>query len=67
MAAGRRGRPVARAAVGITAPDARERLAAMGGDVVASSVADFAAFMRADHAKWARVIKAAGLKAEPEK
>ncbi len=47
---------------GITAADARERLSAMGGDVVASSIADFAAFMRADHAKWAKVVAAAGLR-----
>lgn len=47
---------------GITAPDARERLAAMGGEVVASSITDFTAFMRADHAKWAKVVAAAGLR-----
>ena len=50
---------------GITAADARERLSAMGGDVVASSSADFTAFMRADHAKWARVVTAAGLQENP--
>jgi tripartite-type tricarboxylate transporter receptor subunit TctC len=50
---------------GITAADARERLSAMGGDVVASSSADFAAFMRADHAKWAKVVVAAGLRESP--
>ena len=50
---------------GITAADARERLSAMGGDVVASSSADFTAFMRADHAKWARVVTAAGLRENP--
>ena len=47
---------------GITAPDARERLGAMGGEVVASSIADFTAFMRADYAKWAKVVAAAGLR-----
>lgn len=47
---------------GIMAADARERLRVMGGDVVASSMADFAAFMRADHAKWAKVVAAAGLR-----
>ena len=50
---------------GITAADARERLSAMGGDVVASSSADFTTFMRADHAKWARVVTAAGLRENP--
>jgi tripartite-type tricarboxylate transporter receptor subunit TctC len=47
---------------GINTPDARERLSAMGGDVVASSIADFSAFMRADNAKWAKVVTAAGLR-----
>lgn len=50
---------------GITAADARERLGAMGGDVVASSTTDFAAFMRVDHAKWAKVVAAAGLREKP--
>ncbi len=50
---------------GITAPDARERLSAMGGDVVASSIAEFSAFMRADHAKWAKVVAEAGLREKP--
>jgi hypothetical protein len=47
---------------GITAPDTRERLGTMGGDVVASSIADFTIFMRADHAKRAGVVTAAGLR-----
>jgi len=47
---------------GITTPDSRERLSTLGGDVVASSIADFAAFMRADNAKWAKVVAAAGLR-----
>lgn len=49
----------------VNAPDSRERLGAMGGDVVASSIGDFAAFMRADNAKWARVVAAAGLREKP--
>jgi tripartite-type tricarboxylate transporter receptor subunit TctC len=48
-------------AKGITTADSRSRLATLGGDVVASSIADFAAFMRADNAKWAKVVSAAGL------
>ena len=47
---------------GITSADARERLGAMGGDVVASSIADFAAFMRVDSAKWGKIVAAAGLR-----
>lgn len=50
---------------GITAADARERLSAMGGDVVASTIADFAAFLRTDHAKWGKVVTAAGLREHP--
>ncbi len=50
---------------GITAADARERLSAIGGDVVASSSADFATFMRADHVKWAKVVAAVGLRDNP--
>ena len=47
---------------GLSTADARERLSVMGGDVVASSIADFTTFMRADHAKWAKVVAAAGLR-----
>ena len=50
---------------GITASDARERLSAMGGDVVASTTADFATFLRTDHAKWGKVVTAAGLREAP--
>jgi len=46
---------------GLNTPDARERLSTLGGDVVASSIADFATFLRADQAKWAKVVAAAGL------
>ncbi len=49
-------------ATGINAPDAKERLSAMGGDIVGSSTADFTAFMRADHAHWGKVVTAAGLR-----
>ncbi len=50
---------------GISTADARERLSALGGDVVASSIADFAAFLRTDHAKWGKVVAAAGLREKP--
>ena len=46
---------------GVSSSDARERLSAMGGDVVASSIAEFSAFLRTDNAKWAKVVAAAGL------
>jgi tripartite-type tricarboxylate transporter receptor subunit TctC len=40
------------------------RLTAEGAEVVASSPQEFTARIRADVAKWAKVIKAAGIKAE---
>jgi tripartite-type tricarboxylate transporter receptor subunit TctC len=45
-------------------PDARERLTNDGAEPVGSTPEQFAAFVRAEMAKWARVIKASGLKAE---
>jgi tripartite-type tricarboxylate transporter receptor subunit TctC len=50
---------------GITDTDARERLAALGGDVVAGTPAQFALRLREDLAKWRNLIKAIGLKSEP--
>ena len=49
----------------ITTAESRERLGTLGGDVVANSPAQFAAFIRADHAKWAKLIAASGLKDKP--
>ncbi|MGE5526312.1 MAG: Bug family tripartite tricarboxylate transporter substrate binding protein [Rhodospirillaceae bacterium] len=45
-------------------PDVRERLVAMGADVVGSSPDEFGAFMQAESAKWAKVIKEAHIRAE---
>ncbi len=45
-------------------PDVRDRLLAMGADVVGSTPEQFAAFMRAETAKWAKVIKDANIRAE---
>ncbi len=50
---------------GITTPESRERLGTLGGDVVANTPAEFAAFIRTDHAKWAKLIAATGLKEKP--
>jgi tripartite-type tricarboxylate transporter receptor subunit TctC len=44
--------------------DVREKLVEMGADVVASAPQDFAAFMAAESAKWAKVIKEADIRAE---
>jgi tripartite-type tricarboxylate transporter receptor subunit TctC len=49
---------------GIATPDTREKLASLGGDVVGGTAAEFAAYMRAELAKWAKVIKTIGLKPE---
>ncbi|MBI4189846.1 MAG: tripartite tricarboxylate transporter substrate binding protein [Betaproteobacteria bacterium] len=45
-------------------PDVREKFAAQGAEVVASSPAEFAAFIKADIARYAIVVKSAGLKIE---
>lgn len=47
---------------GIMDADTRERLGALGGDVVGSTPAEFAARLRDDLAKWGQLIKAIGLK-----
>ncbi len=49
---------------GLMSADARERLAALGGEVVANTPAEFAAYLRDDLAKWSKLIKALGLKPE---
>jgi tripartite-type tricarboxylate transporter receptor subunit TctC len=46
----------------LAAADVRARLADLGVDLVASSPEDFAATIRSELPKWARIIKAAGIK-----
>jgi tripartite-type tricarboxylate transporter receptor subunit TctC len=48
----------------IKRPDFQERLAKDGIEPVANSPAEFAAQIRADIERWARIVKAAGVKAE---
>jgi tripartite-type tricarboxylate transporter receptor subunit TctC len=43
-------------------PDVRERMAALGAEVVGSSPEQFASFQKADAAKWAKVVKESGAK-----
>jgi tripartite-type tricarboxylate transporter receptor subunit TctC len=45
-------------------PDVRDKLQAMGADVIGSTPEQFATFMRAETAKWAKVIKVAHITAE---
>jgi tripartite-type tricarboxylate transporter receptor subunit TctC len=48
----------------VTSPDVRERLLAQGLDIVASTPDEFAAVLREETARWAKVIKAARIKAD---
>ena len=43
-------------------PDVRERLTSLGAEVVGSTPEQFAAFQKADTAKWAKVVKESGAK-----
>ncbi len=45
-------------------PDVRERLAVLGAETVASTPQEFGAFIKADIAKWAKLVREAGIKAE---
>ena len=45
-------------------PDVVERLSAMGVEILATSPDEFARVIKADAAKWARVVKDAGVKAD---
>ncbi|MGQ0752211.1 MAG: tripartite tricarboxylate transporter substrate binding protein [Betaproteobacteria bacterium] len=46
------------------APDIRERLLNQSSEPVGNSPAEFAAFIRTEHAKWARVVREAGIRIE---
>ena len=45
-------------------PEMRERLRQLGADPVGNSPAEFAAFIKSEHDKWAKVIKQANIRAE---
>jgi tripartite-type tricarboxylate transporter receptor subunit TctC len=49
---------------GLAAADARERLAAFGGEVAPGTPEQFAAHIRTEAAKWGKLIRALGLKPE---
>jgi tripartite-type tricarboxylate transporter receptor subunit TctC len=46
----------------LTQPDLRDRLGALGAEPAGSSPAELAALIREDIARWARVVKASGVK-----
>ena len=48
----------------LKAPDVRERLLSQSTEPVGNTSQEFAAFMRSEHAKWAKIIKAANEKVE---
>ncbi len=48
----------------VRAPDVRERLAAQGFDAVSSTPAEIAAYLRSETAKWAKVVKATGVRVD---
>jgi tripartite-type tricarboxylate transporter receptor subunit TctC len=45
----------------LNAPEVKEKLLAQGAEPVGSTPSEFAAFIKAEIAKWAKVAKAAGL------
>jgi tripartite-type tricarboxylate transporter receptor subunit TctC len=45
-------------------PDVRDRLLSQSTEPVGNSPQAFAAFMKSEHSKWAKVIKAANVKVE---
>jgi len=48
----------------VKSPDVQERLKGLGADPIGNSPEQYAAFMKIEIAKWAKVIKAAGIKGE---
>jgi tripartite-type tricarboxylate transporter receptor subunit TctC len=51
-------------AVIVTLPDVKERLDTLGFEPVANTPDECAEFFRAEMAKWSKVIKAAGIRAD---
>ena len=51
----------------MSAPDTRERFAAMGADAAHSTPAEFRAFITAEQVKWAKVIRESGMRVELER
>ena len=49
---------------GFATAQMKERFSAMGADPIGSTPEQFAAFLKTEMAKWARVVKAAGIRGE---
>jgi tripartite-type tricarboxylate transporter receptor subunit TctC len=50
--------------VALDAPDVRQRLAADGAEVLASTPAAYAADIAAEETKWSEIVRKAGVRAE---
>jgi len=48
----------------LTLPDVKERMATLGADIVGAGPDEFAAFVRAETARWTRIARESGIKAE---
>ena len=48
----------------LRSPDIRDRILAMGGITLGNTPEEFSAFVQAEVGKWAKVVKAAGIRAE---
>lgn len=46
----------------LTTPEVRERMAAVGGETIPGSVADFAALIRADRQRYEKLVREANIK-----
>ena len=64
MAKDRLARVYTESAKALNATDVRERYATMGTEVVANAPEAFAAFLKFDNAKWEKVVKASGARAD---
>jgi tripartite-type tricarboxylate transporter receptor subunit TctC len=64
MARERLARVHAESVKALNSAEVKERYANMGTDVVTSSPAAFTAFLKAENAKWEKVVKASGARAD---